>query len=124
MFERTISLAPMAAVVLWSSGAGVQDQKVYGVLLKTLSNPFWGAMGQGVEDGAAEPASSTTSRPSNPASPPGDWDRAKVLISHRLTDVFAVSDRIIALRRGQVIADEPTAQTSMNAVLAHIVGAG
>jgi ABC-type sugar transport system ATPase subunit len=38
--------------------------------------------------------------------------------------VFAVSDRIIALRQGQVIADEPTAQTSMSAVVAHIVGAG
>jgi simple sugar transport system ATP-binding protein len=49
---------------------------------------------------------------------------AVVLISQRLTDVFAVSDRIIALRPGQGIADEPTAQTSMNAVVAHIVGAG
>jgi ABC-type sugar transport system ATPase subunit len=49
---------------------------------------------------------------------------AVVLISHRLTDVFAVSDRIIALRQGQVIADEATAATSMNAVVAHIVGAG
>jgi len=39
---------------------------------------------------------------------------AVILISHRLTDVFAVSDRIIALRQGQVIADEPTAETSMN----------
>ena len=49
---------------------------------------------------------------------------AVILISHRLTDVFAVSDRIIALRQGQVIADEATADTSMNAVVAHIVGAG
>jgi simple sugar transport system ATP-binding protein len=48
---------------------------------------------------------------------------AVILISHRLTDVFAVCDRIIALRQGQVIADEPTAQTSMNNVVAHIVGA-
>jgi len=49
---------------------------------------------------------------------------AVILISHRLTDVFAVSDRIIALRQGQVIADEATADTSMNTVVAHIVGAG
>lgn len=49
---------------------------------------------------------------------------AVILISHRLTDVFAVSDRIIALRQGQVIADEATSNTSMNAVVAHIVGAG
>ena len=48
---------------------------------------------------------------------------AVILISHRLTDVFAVSDRIIALRQGQVIADEATAETTMNAVVAHIVGA-
>jgi D-allose transport system substrate-binding protein len=53
MFERTISLAAMAAAALCCSSAGAQDQKVYGVLLKTLSNPFWGAMEQGVQDGAA-----------------------------------------------------------------------
>ncbi len=47
---------------------------------------------------------------------------AVILISHRLIDVFAVSDRIIALRQGQVIADEVTAETTMNTVVAHIVG--
>ena len=46
-----------------------------------------------------------------------------ILISHRLTDVFAVSDRIVVLRQGQVIADDATRDTSMNAVVAHIVGA-
>lgn len=46
-----------------------------------------------------------------------------ILISHRLTDVFAVSDRIIALRQGEIIADERTASTTMNDVVAHIVGA-
>lgn len=49
---------------------------------------------------------------------------AVILISHRLTDVFAVSDRIIVLRQGQVIADEETSTTSMNAVVSHIVGYG
>jgi ABC-type sugar transport system ATPase subunit len=49
---------------------------------------------------------------------------AVILISHRLTDVFAVSDRIIALRQGQVIADEAAGETTMNTVVAHIVGAG
>ena len=48
---------------------------------------------------------------------------AVILISHRLTDVFAVCDRIVALRQGQVIADERTEETSMNIVVAHIVGA-
>jgi len=48
---------------------------------------------------------------------------AVILISHRLTDVFAVCNRIIALRQGTVIADERTSETSMNAVVSHIVGA-
>ena len=48
---------------------------------------------------------------------------AVILISHRLTDVFAVCERIIALRQGQVVADEAIGQTSMNEVVAHVVGA-
>ena len=48
---------------------------------------------------------------------------AVILISHRLTDVFAVCDRIVVLRQGAVIADDPVENTSMNAVVAHIVGA-
>ena len=48
---------------------------------------------------------------------------AVILISHRLTDVFAVCDRVVALRQGRVVSDEPITQTSMNAVVAHIVGA-
>jgi simple sugar transport system ATP-binding protein len=46
-----------------------------------------------------------------------------ILISHRLTDVFSVCDRIVVLRQGAVIADDATSATSMNAVVAHIVGA-
>jgi ABC-type sugar transport system ATPase subunit len=48
---------------------------------------------------------------------------AVILISHRLTDVFAVCDRIVVLRQGAVIADDPTTETSMSAVVSHIVGA-
>ncbi len=44
-------------------------------------------------------------------------------ISHRSTDVFAVCDRIVVLRRGAVTADDATKDTSMNALVAHIVGA-
>jgi ABC-type multidrug transport system ATPase subunit len=40
---------------------------------------------------------------------------AIILISHRLTDVFAVCDRIIALRQGTVVADEPIGKTSIRA---------
>jgi len=48
---------------------------------------------------------------------------AVILISHRLTDVFEVADRIVALRQGVVIADERTEETTMQDVVAHIVGA-
>jgi ABC-type sugar transport system ATPase subunit len=46
-----------------------------------------------------------------------------ILISHRLTDVFEVSDRIITLRQGQVIATEAVSETTMTRVVSHIVGA-
>lgn len=46
-----------------------------------------------------------------------------ILISHRLTDVFEVADRIVAIRQGEVIADEKTAETTMQQVVSHIVGA-
>ena len=48
---------------------------------------------------------------------------AVILIGHRLTGVFAACDRIMALRQGEVIADGPTARTTMNRVVAHVVGA-
>ena len=50
-------------------------------------------------------------------------DIAVILISHRLTDVFEVSDRIVTLRQGEVVASEAVVDTSMNCVVAHIVGA-
>ena len=37
---------------LMSSAAFAADKPVYGVLMKTLSNPFWGAMEKGVDVGA------------------------------------------------------------------------
>lgn len=48
---------------------------------------------------------------------------AVILISHRLTDVFEVADRIVALRHGKVISDEATPTTNMQRVVGHIVGA-
>lgn len=48
---------------------------------------------------------------------------AVILISHRLPDIFAVTDRILVLRQGVVAADLKTAATSMAEVVAHIVGA-
>jgi len=50
---RGSALALALAAMLAGTGALAQDGQ-YAVLMKTLSNPFWGAMGQGVEDGAKE----------------------------------------------------------------------
>ncbi len=42
-----------AAIALTMGGTGAAfAEGEYGVLMKTLANPFWGAMGQGVEEGA------------------------------------------------------------------------
>ncbi len=48
-----VNLISAAVLSLSVLAAHAQDGQ-YGVLMKTLSNPFWGAMGQGVEDGAKE----------------------------------------------------------------------
>jgi simple sugar transport system ATP-binding protein len=45
-----------------------------------------------------------------------------ILISHRLQDVFAVSDRIMVLRHGQVVGDVLTAQTNMDEIVGMMVG--
>jgi simple sugar transport system ATP-binding protein len=46
-----------------------------------------------------------------------------MLISHRMPDVFAVSDRIIVLRRGSKVADKETAKTSPEEITGLITGA-
>ncbi|MBY0357081.1 MAG: ATP-binding cassette domain-containing protein [Candidatus Obscuribacterales bacterium] len=46
-----------------------------------------------------------------------------ILISHRLNDVFAVSDRIIVLRSGMIVADKSVHETSMQEVVAQIMSA-
>ena len=46
-----------------------------------------------------------------------------MLISHRRPDVFAVSDRIIVLRRGSKVADKHTAATSPEEITGLITGA-
>ena len=48
---------------------------------------------------------------------------AIVLISHRMPDVFAVSDRIVVLRRGRKVADKPIAKSSPEEVTGLITGA-
>ncbi len=46
-----------------------------------------------------------------------------VLISHRMPDVFAVSDRVIVMRRGAKVADKAIADTSPEEVTGLITGA-
>ena len=48
---------------------------------------------------------------------------AVVLISHRMPDVFAVSDRVVVLRRGEKVADKPVAQSSPEEITGLITGA-
>jgi len=51
MFVRPLAASAAAlAVGLAAAGAQAQDLE-FAVLMKTLANPFWGAMGEGVEDG-------------------------------------------------------------------------
>ena len=46
-----------------------------------------------------------------------------ILISHRMPDVFGVADRIAVLRRGELVASKPTAQSSPEEVTGLITGA-
>ncbi len=48
---------------------------------------------------------------------------AVILISHRMPDVFAVSDRIAVLRRGRLVANKPIAGSSPEEVTGLITGA-
>lgn len=52
-----------------------------------------------------------------------DQGLAVILISHRMPDVFGVADRIAVLRRGELVANKPTAQSSPEEVTALITGA-
>ena len=55
MTLRTFAVGLIAALIALGLGTAAQaDKPVYGVLLKTLSNPFWGAMELGIRDGAKE----------------------------------------------------------------------
>lgn len=46
---------------------------------------------------------------------------AQIIISHRLTDIFAVGDRVMVLKRGQVVGDRYTRSTTERDVLELIV---
>ncbi|MYB19798.1 MAG: sugar ABC transporter ATP-binding protein [Holophagales bacterium] len=46
-----------------------------------------------------------------------------LLISHRMSDVFAVAERVVVLRRGRKVADKRTAESSPEEATALITGA-
>mgnify|MGYP001270394337 CR=1 FL=1 len=50
-------------------------------------------------------------------------NHAVILISHRMPDVFEVCDRVVVLRRGEVVADKPTADSSPEEITGLITGA-
>jgi simple sugar transport system ATP-binding protein len=52
-----------------------------------------------------------------------DQGMGVILISHRMPDVFAVSDRLVVLRRGRKVADKPIVESSPQEVTALITGA-
>jgi len=67
MLKTLIAGASALALTLAVAGsAGAADKPLYGVLMKTLSNPFWGAMEKGVEEGANKAGVDYSSRRSNP----------------------------------------------------------
>jgi ABC-type uncharacterized transport system ATPase subunit len=49
---------------------------------------------------------------------------AVVLITHKLEDIFAVADRAIVLRNGEVVIDAPTVDMSPDEIVLHMVGSG
>ena len=52
-----------------------------------------------------------------------DSGRALVFVSHRLEEVFAISDRVTVLREGATVADDvPTETLDQNALIRHMVG--
>ncbi len=49
---KTTGTLGVAALATFLAASPALADGEYGILMKTLANPFWGAMGQGVEDGA------------------------------------------------------------------------
>lgn len=52
-----------------------------------------------------------------------EHDVSVIVISHRLQDIFEVSDRIMVLKQGQRVGDKPTRETNMDEIVALMVGA-
>ena len=46
-----------------------------------------------------------------------------ILITHVLPDTFAVTDRVVVMHRGRVVAQRTTAQTNAEELVQYMVGA-
>jgi simple sugar transport system ATP-binding protein len=47
---------------------------------------------------------------------------AVIIVSHRMEDIFRVSDRIVVLRRGRKVEDVATKQTTADRIIHKIIG--
>lgn len=47
--------------------------------------------------------------------------RAIIFVSHRLNDVFAIADRIVVLKQGQILSDDPAVNLNLAQVVERIV---
>ncbi len=45
-----------------------------------------------------------------------------VYVSHRLEEIFELTERVIVMRNGQLVADEPTASLDRTSLITHITG--
>ncbi|MDE0115197.1 MAG: sugar ABC transporter ATP-binding protein [bacterium] len=51
-----------------------------------------------------------------------DDGMAVVYVSHRLEEIFQLTERVIVMRNGQLVADEPTASLNRSSLISHITG--
>jgi D-allose transport system substrate-binding protein len=54
MRNKILTIASALVIGMGVTAGARADAPVYGVLLKTLANPFWGAMGKGIAEGGKE----------------------------------------------------------------------
>ncbi|MGE3770979.1 MAG: ATP-binding cassette domain-containing protein [Bdellovibrionales bacterium] len=47
--------------------------------------------------------------------------RAVILVSHRLNDVFAVADRIVVMKQGTILSDDPASSVTLPEIVERIV---
>lgn len=51
-----------------------------------------------------------------------DAGMAIVYVSHRLEEIFTITERVVVMRNGRVVADAPTAELDRRSLITHITG--